>query len=120
MDHDREATVFGPFFVEDAPHAGLGGDIGGGAPVPHAPRIEVWEADEEGLYDVQHGDGRVYGRAHLFSDENGAFRFWALTPTPTRSRTTGPSAGCSTRPGAPPTAPRTCTSWSAPRATAPS
>ncbi|GGH48498.1 dioxygenase family protein [Microbacterium album] len=93
-----EATVFGPFFVNDAPHVELGGDIGGGAPgepcwvegsvrdtegnpIPHA-RIEVWEADDEGLYDVQHGDGQVYGRAHLFSDENGEYRFWALTPTP--------------------------------------
>jgi len=93
-----EATVFGPFFVEDAPRVELGGDIGGGAPgercwvegtvrdtegdaIPHA-RIEVWEADEEGLYDVQHGDGQVYGRGYLFSDERGAYRFWGLTPTP--------------------------------------
>ncbi len=27
-----EATVFGPFFVENAPHVELGGDIAGGAP----------------------------------------------------------------------------------------
>lgn len=93
-----EATVFGPFFVDDAPLVELGGDIGGGAPgepcwvrgtvtdtngnpIPHA-RIEVWEADDEGLYDVQHDDGGVYGRAHLFSDDEGGYRFWALTPTP--------------------------------------
>ena len=93
-----EATVFGPFFVQDAPHIEQGGDIGGGAPgqpcwvegtikgtdgapIPGA-RIEVWEADDEGLYDVQHTDGRVYGRAWLESDENGEFRFWGLTPTP--------------------------------------
>ncbi|MFF4838082.1 dioxygenase [Streptomyces sp. NPDC001315] len=93
-----EATVFGPFFVEDAPHIEQCGDIGGGAPgtpcwvegtvrdtmgtpLPGA-RIEVWEADDEGLYDVQHSDGRVYGRAHLYSDDQGRFRFWALQPTP--------------------------------------
>lgn len=93
-----EATVFGPFFVEDAPQIELGGDIGGEAPgqpcwvegtvrdtdgnaVPQA-RIEVWEADEDGFYDVQYGDDRVAGRAHLFSDGNGEFRFWGLTPTP--------------------------------------
>lgn len=93
-----EATVFGPFFVEDAPLIGNGGDIAGGGtgqpcwvegvvrdtddnPVPGA-RIEVWEADEEGLYDVQHEDDRVYGRAHLFAEEDGSFRFWGLTPTP--------------------------------------
>ncbi|KWR70058.1 hydroxyquinol 1,2-dioxygenase [Arthrobacter sp. W1] len=93
-----EATVFGPFFVDDAPLIENGGDIAGdaagqpcwvegsvkdaeGNPLPGA-RIEVWEADDEGFYDVQHSDGRVYGRAHLFSDENGEYRFWGLTPTP--------------------------------------
>lgn len=93
-----EATVFGPFFVNDAPLIENGGDMAGGAPgepawvdgtvrdihgapIPGA-RIEVWEADEEGLYDVQHDDGRVYGRAHLFADDEGAYRFWGLFPTP--------------------------------------
>lgn len=93
-----EATVFGPFFVDDAPLIDSGGDIAGGAPgqpcwvegtvkdIDGNPiagaRIEVWEADDEGFYDVQHTDGRVYGRAHLFSDANGEYRFWGLTPTP--------------------------------------
>jgi len=93
-----EATVFGPFFVEDAPEIPIGGDIAGGAPgqpcwvegtvkdtngnpVPNA-RIEVWEADDDGFYDVQYTDGRVSGRAHLYSDENGNYSFWGLTPTP--------------------------------------
>ena len=93
-----EATVFGPFFVEDAPEIPRGGDIAGdapgtpcwvegtvtdteGNPVPGA-RIEVWEADEDGFYDVQYGDGRVAGRAHLFADEDGSYSFWGLTPTP--------------------------------------
>ncbi|MGV9714220.1 intradiol ring-cleavage dioxygenase [Gordonia sp. NPDC003424] len=93
-----EATVFGPFFVDDAPEIEQGGDIAGGAtgqpcwvegtvadtdgrPIPNA-RIEVWEADDDGFYDVQYGDDRVSGRAHLISDADGRFRFWALTPTP--------------------------------------
>ncbi|MDX2682593.1 intradiol ring-cleavage dioxygenase [Streptomyces soliscabiei] len=93
-----EATVFGPFFVEDAPRIDLGGDIAGGAsgqpcwiegsvrdtngaPVSGA-RIEVWEADDDGFYDVQYGDDRVACRAHLFSDSDGRYRFWAVTPTP--------------------------------------
>lgn len=93
-----EATVFGPFFVDDAPEIPVGGDIAGGAPgepcwvegsvrdtegnpVPGA-KIEVWEADEDGFYDVQYTDDRVSGRAHLFSDENGNYSFWGLTPTP--------------------------------------
>lgn len=93
-----EATVFGPFFTENAPEIPNGGGISGGAagqpcwiegsvtdtdgrPIPGA-RIEVWEADEEGLYDVQYADGRIAGRAHLYSDAQGRFRFWGLTPTP--------------------------------------
>jgi hydroxyquinol 1,2-dioxygenase len=93
-----EATVFGPFFTEDAPEIPHGGDIAGGAhgqpcwvegtvtdtdgaPVPNA-RIEVWEADDDGFYDVQYTDGRVAGRAHLYTDENGKYSFWGLTPTP--------------------------------------
>ncbi|WP_247040805.1 dioxygenase family protein [Arthrobacter rhizosphaerae] len=93
-----EATVFGPFFVTDAPEIPIGGDIAGeaagqpcwvegtvtdteGRPVPGA-RIEVWEADEDGFYDVQYTDHRVAGRAHLFSDEDGKYAFWGLTPTP--------------------------------------
>ncbi|GGU32262.1 dioxygenase family protein [Lentzea flava] len=93
-----EATVFGPFFVEESPLVGNGGDIAAGAsgtrclvegsvrdtdgnPVPGA-RIEVWEADEDGFYDVQYADGRVAGRGHLFSDADGGFSFWGTTPTP--------------------------------------
>jgi hydroxyquinol 1,2-dioxygenase len=93
-----EATVFGPFFTENSPRIDSGGDIAGGAPGepcwvegtvtdtdgrPVAgARIEVWEADDDGFYDVQYDDDRVAGRAHLFSDEDGGFAFWGLTPTP--------------------------------------
>lgn len=93
-----EATVFGPFFVADAPLVPNGGDIAGegsgepcwvegtvhdteGHPIAGA-RIEVWEADEDGFYDVQYPDGRTSGRAHLFSEADGSYRFWGFTPTP--------------------------------------
>jgi hydroxyquinol 1,2-dioxygenase len=93
-----EATVFGPFFVQGSPEIGLGGDVAGGAPGepcwvegrvtdtearPVAgARLEVWEADADGLYDLQYDDQRVTGRGHLFTDDRGGFRFWAVTPTP--------------------------------------
>jgi hydroxyquinol 1,2-dioxygenase len=93
-----EATVFGPFFVENSPEIPIGGDMAGGAggkpcwvegtvtdtdgkPVPGA-RIEVWAADEDGFYDVQYTDGRTSGRAHLFSDDQGRYAFWGTTPPP--------------------------------------
>ncbi|MER5435213.1 dioxygenase [Streptomyces sp. NPDC002588] len=97
-DESTESTVLGPFFVQDSPGIELGGDIAGGAtgepawvegrvtdadgnPVPGA-RVEVWEADDDGMYDVQYGDATLAGRAHLFTDAEGRYRFWGLTPTP--------------------------------------
>jgi hydroxyquinol 1,2-dioxygenase len=93
-----EATVFGPFFLAGSPDVGLGGDLAGGAPGEPCwvegtvtdtegrpvvgARIEVWEADAEGLYDVQYGDDRVAARGHLHADPEGRYRFWAVTPTP--------------------------------------
>ncbi|WP_405477207.1 dioxygenase [Streptomyces canus] len=93
-----EATVFGPFFVEDSPAIELGDDLAFGAPgepcwvegtvtdtdgTPLAGAlIEVWEADKDGLYDVQYEAGKRAGRAHLFSAADGGYRFWGLTPTP--------------------------------------
>jgi protocatechuate 3,4-dioxygenase beta subunit len=93
-----ESTVRGPFFVENAPEVALGGDISQGAsgqpcwvtgfvrgsdgsPVPRA-RLDVWEADDDGRYDVQYGDDVTRGRGHLFCDEQGGYRFWGVTPTP--------------------------------------
>lgn len=93
-----EATVFGPFFVDNSPEIGHGDDLAFGAPgqpcwvegtvtdtdgtpIPGA-RIEVWEADENGLYDTQYDDERTSARAHLHADAEGRYRFWALTPTP--------------------------------------
>ena len=93
-----ESTVLGPFFVSGAPRVADGGDIAfGAAGEPcwvegtvrdehgHAlagARLEVWEADEDGFYDVQYDDPRVSARGHLFTEPDGSFRFWALTPTP--------------------------------------
>ena len=93
-----EATVFGPFFVAGSPDVGLGGDVSGGAPgepcwvegtivdtagaVVADALVEVWEADADGLYDVQYGDDRVAARGHLRTDAEGRYRFWAVTPTP--------------------------------------
>ncbi len=93
-----EATVFGPFFVEGSPEIGLGGDISGGASgepcwvegtvkdtagIPIAGAlVEAWEADADGLYDVQYDDDRVAARGHLHTDTDGRYRFWAVTPTP--------------------------------------
>jgi protocatechuate 3,4-dioxygenase beta subunit len=91
-----QSTVFGPFFVENSPEIALGGDLAAGAagqpcwvegtvhgvdgePVAGA-RIDVWEADGDGLYDVQYDGTRTANRGHLFSDADGGFRFWSVRP----------------------------------------
>ncbi len=90
-----ESTVFGPFFLADAPEVPLGGDIANGAkgvpcyvagtvrdpagrPVAGA-RVDVWEADEDGMYDVQYGD-RAAARGWLRTDSDGGYRFWSVRP----------------------------------------
>ncbi|KWF32686.1 hydroxyquinol 1,2-dioxygenase [Burkholderia diffusa] len=102
-----EATVFGPFFVEGAPHYDNGGDVANGAsgepcevsgtvrdiegrPIVGA-RIDVWQADSEGMYDVQRAElERLQGRGVLRSDEAGAFRFLSVLPEAYPIPTDGP------------------------------
>jgi hydroxyquinol 1,2-dioxygenase len=90
-ENATEATVLGPFFTEGSPEIPLGGDISGdavgqpcwvegtvtdteGNPLPGA-RLEVWECDEDGFYDVQYPDDRLAARGHLFTDDEGRYRF---------------------------------------------
>jgi hydroxyquinol 1,2-dioxygenase len=92
-----ESTVFGPFFVEGSPAFENGDDIAGGAPgepcfmqgrvvtVEGEPiagaRIEIWQADEDGFYDVQYSDlDAARGRGHLTSAADGRFWFWSVKP----------------------------------------
>src|SRR3954470_3119435 len=91
------STVFGPFFVEDSPEFADGADLSAGAPgdpclvtgrvrattgapLPGA-RIEVWQADESGRYDVQYPDlDAPRARGHLFAAPDGTYRFWSVRP----------------------------------------
>ncbi|MDM0058910.1 intradiol ring-cleavage dioxygenase [Variovorax fucosicus] len=104
MNNDKpegctEATVFGPFHVEGAPHYELGADIANGAqgipcivrgtvrgmdgePVPGA-HIDVWQSDEDGLYDVQHGEiDHAQARGILTADAQGGYRFQSILAVP--------------------------------------
>jgi len=42
--------------------------------VPGQPKVVV--------HDVQYDDERLAARAHLYTDDDGTYRFWAITPTP--------------------------------------
>lgn len=103
-----EATVFGPFHVDDAPRVDQGHDIAAGAPgepldvdvlvaspdgtpVPGA-EVDVWQADEDGLYDVQQPalGAKRRARALMKTDAEGRLRFRAIVPTAYPIPTDGP------------------------------
>jgi hydroxyquinol 1,2-dioxygenase len=92
-----ESTVFGPFFVEGAPRFANGDDIAVGAPgepcfiecrvltVEGEPvagaRVDVWQADEDGFYDVQYAElDEPRGRGYFETADDGRFWFWSVKP----------------------------------------
>jgi hydroxyquinol 1,2-dioxygenase len=94
-----ESTVFGPFHVEGAPRFELGEDIANGAKgtpcvvrgtvrdiagqaIPGA-ELDVWQSDEDGLYDVQHeGLDQAQARGVLKADGDGKFFFRSIVAVP--------------------------------------
>jgi hydroxyquinol 1,2-dioxygenase len=90
-----EATVFGPFHLDGSPDKSLGADIGNdlpgkpcfisgsvrglnGEPVADAV-MEVWQADGEGFYDVQHEDFNAHlGRATFRAGDDGRYYFQSV------------------------------------------
>jgi len=104
MNHDKpegctEATVFGPFHVQGAPHYALGQDIANGAtgvpcrvrgtvrsisgdPIPGAT-LEVWQADSEGTYDVQRPElDHHQARGVLQAGPDGHYHFQSILAQP--------------------------------------
>jgi hydroxyquinol 1,2-dioxygenase len=99
MNNDKpagatESTVFGPFYVEGAPEYGHGDDVANGAvgtpclvrghvrdiddkPVAGA-RIEVWQADAEGKYDVQRAGDTHRARGVLHAGAKGEYHFRSI------------------------------------------
>ncbi len=104
------STVFGPFFVQGSPPFANGDDIANGAPgepclvrgrvisvsgeAVSGAHIEVWEADEDGFYDVQHDDlQEPRGRGHLYASDDGRYWFWSVKPTAYPIPVDGPVGG---------------------------
>jgi hydroxyquinol 1,2-dioxygenase len=102
-----EATVFGPFHVPGAPEFELGDDISGGAageplfvqatvrgpkgePIANA-KVDVWQADAEGFYDVQRAElSTAQGRGVLRTDTSGRLWFRGVMPVAYPVPTDGP------------------------------
>ncbi|SNS27098.1 hydroxyquinol 1,2-dioxygenase [Geodermatophilus saharensis] len=91
------ATVLGPFHVEGSPELGYGADMSqglpgtplfvsgvvtdlDGAPVPGAV-LDVWQADNEGLYESQHADvDEARLRAKYRTREDGSYCLRTVAP----------------------------------------
>ena len=103
-----ESTVFGPFFIEGSPRLRerrRHGQRRAGRAVLHERHraldrrrpgpgraLEIWQADEDGFYDVQYADlDEARGRGHLHSADDGRYWFWRCSPRPIRSRPTARS-----------------------------
>ncbi|KAL2823392.1 Intradiol ring-cleavage dioxygenase [Aspergillus cavernicola] len=104
IDHPKppnstEGTVLGPFHTHEAEEISLGGSMStdpagepllvvctikdtAGNPV-EGVKIDIWETDSTGHYDVQHADrDGPDGRCIMHSDCEGVFWFNAITPVP--------------------------------------
>ena len=102
MNHRRDpratpATVLGPFHIEGAPELGYGDDMSqglpgtplyvhgvvrdlDGRPVPGAV-LDVWQADNEGLYESQHADvDEARLRAKYTTREDGTYCMRTVAP----------------------------------------
>jgi hydroxyquinol 1,2-dioxygenase len=102
-----EATVFGPFHVPGASEYPDGADIANGAPgeplfvdcrvrgsdgepIANAT-VDVWQADQDGYYDVQYKDMDTQrARGVLHTDAGGRLRFRSVLPVAYPVPTDGP------------------------------
>jgi hydroxyquinol 1,2-dioxygenase len=94
-----ESTVLGPFHVVASPRRALGDSIdlvgtgpqcvvegrilsAGGSPLPGA-QVDVWQANDQGFYDVQQPDvqPRGNGRGMFTAGQDGAFWFRTIVPS---------------------------------------
>ncbi|KAL6788885.1 aromatic compound dioxygenase [Trichoderma sp. SZMC 28012] len=112
IDHPKpkgstEGTVLGPFHTHEAECVTNGANIStdpqgnplliicqvrnlAGQPIENA-RIDVWETDSKGFYDVQYADhDGPNGRAILTSDKDGNFWFKGIVPVPYPIPSDGP------------------------------
>lgn len=93
-----EYTILGPFHRTDAPRLSLGDDLAGemkgepllmrgrvlgsdGQPIPNA-RLDVWQSDAEGHYDLQMPELEGTALRGVFhTDADGAYHFRSLKPS---------------------------------------
>ena len=98
MSGETESTVLGPFYIPNAPEYDYGANIcldgkgepvwvfgkvidNKGRPIPGA-KLEVWQANEDGFYDVQQPgiQPRWNNRGRFVTGPDGKYRFVGIKP----------------------------------------
>lgn len=125
----NKGTIEGPYYVPDSPDQGARGSLPmrdgetgtplvwtgkvtstDGSPLAGA-KVEVWHADNDGLYSQFAPDIPEWNlRASFTTDENGDFEITTIRPAPYQIPTDGSAASSSPPPAGTRGAPRTSTS----------
>ena len=101
--HDKRAlesgtrtSLLGPFYRNDSPRRQMGDSITdnasgkeivlfgtvtdtSGKPIPDAS-VEIWQPDDEGVYDMQRDENKIDLRGHFYTGDDGVYYCRAVTP----------------------------------------
>lgn len=96
LESGTKTSLLGPFYRNDSPHRQLGDSITdkasgkeivlfgavtdtAGTPIPNAS-VEIWQPDDEGVYDMQRDENAIDLRGHFYTGNDGLYYCRAVTP----------------------------------------
>ena len=96
LEAGTKSSLLGPFYRNDSPERALGESIvenpngnevvlygkvtnSAGEPVPSAS-VEIWQPDDEGVYDMQRDETKMDLRGHFHTGGDGAYHCKAVAP----------------------------------------
>ena len=96
IESGTRTSLLGPFYRNDSPHRQLGDSITEhasgkeivlfgtvtsttGKPIPNAS-VEIWQPDDEGVYDMQRDENAMDLRGHFYCNSDGVYYCKAVAP----------------------------------------
>jgi len=96
LESGTKTSLLGPFYRNDSPRRQLGDSLTEnasgkeivlfgsvtsttGEPIPDAS-VEIWQPDDEGVYDMQRDENTMDLRGHFYADKAGMYYCKAVTP----------------------------------------
>ena len=96
LESGTRTSLLGPFYRNDSPHLQLGESMTdtasgkeivlfgtvtdtAGKPIPNAS-VEIWQTDDEGIYDMQRDENKIDMRGHFYTGNDGVYCCRAVTP----------------------------------------